>query len=200
MVINKAIINLIKDISEKYEQTNRAIGPNIFRGHLRSISTDIEDCIALFISSILPLDYKIYLDPSVYVDGHNHRPDLLVLNEKNECYAMIEIKANMGYCRNAEEVITREIETHDIFSNERSLSCNLSSGEAQVVLYTKKTKLYLIALTAANCSERNHDNNRDCASNNGIKHFILFDGWYDSLTGREITDFANDLLNTNSQK
>ena len=113
MKIEDAINELVSYIKKVYEQINNKVGQNIYRGHLRSISTDIEDGIALFLSKILPEGYKLFLDSSIHVDGVNFRPDVLVVNDKNECYAMIEIKANMGWCRDATNVINDIVRTNN---------------------------------------------------------------------------------------
>lgn len=100
-----AIKNLIDRIAAIHRSTKEPLNNNIYRGHSRSISTDIEDSVALLLSELLPESYSFMLDPSIYIDGKNNRPDLLVLNSEDEVIAMIEIKANMGWCRNASSVL-----------------------------------------------------------------------------------------------
>lgn len=48
------INNLKEHIKATYQKTYNKLSSNIYRGHLRSISTDIEDGIALLISALLP--------------------------------------------------------------------------------------------------------------------------------------------------
>ena len=97
----KSLINYINTV---YFKTSNKIRTNIYRGHLRSISSDIEDAIALYIANVLPTDYKIFLDSSVHVNKKNNRPDLLVVDASNNVKAMIEVKSNMGWCRNATDM------------------------------------------------------------------------------------------------
>lgn len=194
MKIEDAINELVSYIKKVYEQINNKVGQNIYRGHLRSISTDIEDGIALFLSKILPEGYKLFLDSSIHVDGVNFRPDVLVVNDKNECYAMIEIKANMGWYRDATNVINDIVSNHNKFSKETILNCKFSRETTQSITYGLNTKLYLIALTDGNCNAEKHENNKAYASSVGIKQFNLFSGWYGELISCEIDEFAKDLL------
>lgn len=194
MKIEDAINDLVSYIKKVYDQTSNKVGQNIYRGHLRSISTDIEDGIALFVSNILPDEYKFFLDSSIHVDGVNIRPDLLVVNDKNECYAMIEIKANMGWCRDATNVIDYIVSNHNKFIKETTLNCKFSKESTQSIIYGLNTKLYLISLTDGNCNAEKHDNNKAYASSVGIKQFNLFSGWYGELILCEIDGFAKDLL------
>lgn len=193
MELNNAIDKLKKYISEVYQNTGSKIGTNIYRGHLRSISTDIEDGIAIFISDILPKDYKIFLDSSVHVDGKKNRPDLLVIDGNNNVKAMVEIKANMGWCRDASVVIDDIILNDSKFKTIRVLNCEFSRESNQVIFYNENVKLFLISLTDKNCSMKNHEANKLYASNLDVFQFNLFSGWYESLSNCEIEEFGNEI-------
>ena len=193
MDINIAIEELKKYIYNSYKATSERIGPNIYRGHLRSLSTEIEDGIALFVSIILP-KCKIFLDPSIHIDRKNNRPDLLVVNENNEVVAMIEIKSNMGWCRNAKGVIDGIINNDNKLSNAKSLYCEFSRESSQIVTYGNNVKLFLIALTDGNCSAKNHVNNKAYAATTKVKQYNLFSGWYDKLFDCEVAAFAAELM------
>lgn len=188
-----AIILLKEYINKSYSSINEKIGPNIYRGHLQSLSVEIENGIALFVSNILPGN-KIFLDPSIHIDGKNNRPDLLVVNEAKEVVAMIEIKANMGWCRNAKSVIDDILLNNDKFIKEQLLYCEFSREESQSVTYNDKVKLFLIALTDGNCNEKHHKANKEYAKSNNVFQFNLFSGWYGELTNCEIEQFADELL------
>jgi len=193
MDINTAIKELKNYIYLSYKTTSEKIGPNIYRGHLRSLSTEIEDGIALFITNLFP-EYKVFLDSSIYIEGKNNRPDLLVVDENNNAVAMIEIKANMGWCRNAERVIDDLIANDDKFIKERSLYCIFSREEGQTITYEDNVKLFLIALTDGNCSARNHSANKAYAVTREVHQYNLFSGWYGELFDCEIAEFAAELL------
>ena len=192
----KESITKLKDyIKTIYNETNKKLKSNIYRGHSRSISTDIEDAIALFISDILSEDgYKIFLDPSIYINRKNHRPDLLLVNKNNEVVFMIEIKANMGWCRDASKVLDDMINNDKVFKKEIQLNCEFSKDKTERVFY-RSPKLLLIALTAGNCGKENHIANKNYAKAKDINQFNLFYGWYDNLTDCEIYDFCDFILN-----
>lgn len=194
MTKQEKINELIIYIKNIYDVVNNKIGPNIFRGHLRSISTDIEDGIALFISKIIPDNYKVFLDPSIHVDKTNNRPDLLVIDDKNEAVAMIEIKANMGWCRDATNVLNDIVNNHKKFINAKTLQCEFSRETTQDIKYSSNTKLYLISLTDGNCNAEKHNKNKIYAASVGVKQYNLFSGWYGNLVPCEINDFIDDLL------
>ena len=194
-------MNLVDDLKERikniWKETRNNIEDNIIRGHSRSISTDVEDQIAWFIYKVLYDKVKIFIDPSITIDGQTYRPDLLVVRDK-KVIALVEIKANMGWCRNASSVIEKELEErHSVFSKKEEIECKFSITEtSKIVNYDKSVKLYLIALTSANGGKlEDNNNNKAYAERHGVKHYILFDGWYDKLETRDIDDFINDLQN-----
>ena len=192
--MNSPIENLKKYIKSAYESTSDQLATNIIRGHLRSISTDIEDGIAIFMSEILPSEYKILLDPSIHIGRKNNRPDLLIIDSKNIVKAMIEIKANMGWCRDATAVINDIVENNTKFSNQGVLNCEFSTQEDVKVAYNNDVKLFLVSLTDGNCPADKHQKNKEYASQNGVHQFNLFTGWYNSLEDLEIQDLINSLL------
>ena len=194
MELNDAIEKLKKYIAGIYDSTGRKIGTNIFRGHLRSISSDVEDGIALFIADILSVNYSIFLDSSININGSNNRPDLLLVDGDNTVRAMIEIKANMGWCRNASAVID-DIKSNDIkFRTEKQLTCKFSREEEKNIIYGDNVILFLIAFSDSNCNGKNHKANKLYASNHNVFQFNLFSGWYESLINCEIEDFGNEII------
>ena len=188
-----AVNNLKNRIFAIHQSTKEPLHNNIYRGHSRSISTDIEDSIALLFSELLPEDYCLILDPSVFVDGSNNRPDLLVINNNNEVVAMAEIKANMGWCRNASNVLNNIINNDNKFRKAKNILCEISNGDDRDVIYRDDVKLFLISLTDSNCPEKKHQINKQLADSLGVKHYLLFSGWYHSLVDRDSKQFASDI-------
>ena len=140
--------NGIRDI---WEKTRNNIEANIIRGHSRSISTDVEDMIALFISKEFDNKVKIFIDPSITISSKTYRPDLLVIRN-GKVIALVEIKANMGWCRDASNVIEGELVTlQKVFSDAGQIECKFSiTKTSETVSYDDNVKLYLIALTSEN--------------------------------------------------
>ena len=128
---NKAIETLKENIKKIYKKTQKQIDENIYRGHSRCISVDVEDEIAKYILQLLPKRYKLFLDPSISINEKLYlpkkkkiyRPDLLVINENAEVTAFIELKAIMGYCRDATDVINKMVEYDKDFKKEKKLKC-----------------------------------------------------------------------------
>ena len=191
---NTAINYLKNRIFDIYQSTREPLNKNIYRGHSRSISTDIEDSIALFVSELLPKDYCLILDPSIYINKKNNRPDLLVINNKQEAVAMIEIKANMGWCRNASDVLNDIVNNDNQFKEAQNLLCEISNDDSKEVIYHPGVKLFLISLTDGNCPEKKHQINKQLADSFGVKHYLLFSGWYDDLYNRDIEQFADEMM------
>ena len=180
-------------VKQAYDSTAKKISNQIYRGHLRSISTDIEDGIALFVSKLLP-KHKILLDTSIKVENKTHRPDIIVVNEKDEVVAAIEIKANMGWCRDASKVVDHIIDCDNIFKHTKTLTCTLSNQASHTVSYPSNVKQFLIALTQGNCSHNKHTENKKYAISKNVGYFNLFDGWYNNLIDLEIETFIKELL------
>ena len=180
-------------IYQAYNLTQSKLANNIYRGHLRSLSTEIEDSVALFVSYILP-ECKVFIDSSIHIDHKNNRPDILILNDKNEVIAMLEIKANMGWNRDAKGVIDNIILNDEKFKNERTLFCEFSNEENEEVKYGDSVKLFLVSLTSWNCPQKKHDKNKAYADAVKVHYYNLFSGWYDELFNGDIEEFANELL------
>lgn len=193
MAYNQAIDSLKQHIAKKYIQNTKKIKTNIYRGNSRSLSSDVEEEIAIFCKTIMPKKYKYYIDVSIHEGGKNHKPDLLIVNTNGEVVAMIEIKANMGYCRNAGAVIDKLHNNDKVFKEKNELLFKIHDGNKANVKYGNNVKLFLIALTRENCDKNSHKKNRLNASKASIKYFTLFDGWYDNLSNNEIINFANEL-------
>ena len=67
-------------IREIWEETRNNIAPNIIRGHSRSISTDVEDSVAIFICNMFDDKVEVFIDPTIKLDK-THRPDILVIKD-----------------------------------------------------------------------------------------------------------------------
>ena len=195
--IDSAIEKLKTGINTVWTKTREKIKDNVFRGHFRSISTDVEDYIGLFISDILGDQFRILIDPSIYIYGTGtHRPDILVVRD-DKVVAMIEVKTQMGWCRDISPVIEHEIlRMHKVFCDQK-LTCKFSGDEAQKVIYDEKVKLFLIVLTSRNGARaEQHEANVNFAKSEDIGYYILFDGWYDGLTEKsDIKSFAREIIN-----
>ncbi|MDY0214019.1 MAG: hypothetical protein RBS24_00610 [Bacilli bacterium] len=195
MNTDQAVNFLKQSIKTAFDDTKKKLQVNVFRGHSRSISTDIEDLITLFIAKVLPENYKFLLDASIHVNGKNNRPDLLIANQNNEVIAMIELKSNMGYCRDATNTINEIIENHNKFLNFNDLTCKFSDDDQQTVSYNQNVELFLVSLTSNNCSTENHQNNKIYAASKGVHYFNLFSGWYGELIDNDVIEFLNTLIN-----
>ena len=194
MDIEHAIANLKERIRVARESTKSKLAPNVRRGHLRSISTDIEDAIGLFVAEIVPEGCHVFLDPSIHVGGKNNRPDMLVVREDGTVAAMVEIKANMGWCRNASWVIDDILDNDAKFKGEGTLHCEFSKDDNADVSYGEGVKLFLVSLVDGNCPRDKHQANKAYASSHGVLQMNLFAGWYDSLGDLEVRSFAQEVV------
>ncbi|WP_314451694.1 hypothetical protein [uncultured Granulicatella sp.] len=79
--IDKLTNELKDNISKVWRETKENIGDNIFRERTRSISSDVEDAIAVFTSSVLENKFEIYIDPSVTVNKKINRTDFLIIKD-----------------------------------------------------------------------------------------------------------------------
>ena len=187
--------NELKDsIRSIHNDTKKRLKDRIVRGHSRSISTDIENNITLFLFKLLPEGFRYYLDPTVKANGHTSRPDLLIIDESNTVYALVEIKSNMGYCRDARPVIDKMIENDLNYRTERNLKCEFSSEEESfTVTYDEKVKKIIISLTKANCKDEKHENNKAYARSRGVSYYNLFTNWYNALEDYEIDSLIEEI-------
>lgn len=195
MEIEIAIESLKAYIVEEFEKTKIKIRSNMVRGHLRALSTEIEDGIAAFLLDILPEGYKAYVDASVRVGKKTYRPDILIIDNKNIIKALVEVKTNMGWCRNISEEIDKILFKRNKMISEGNVTCKFSNDQTVEVFFSKDVPIYLVAFTSENCSDRRHEDNRKIANAKNVKYYRLFKGWYDgSLIPLEINQFAEEVI------
>ena len=192
---NDAIKILIDKISTAYKNEDKKLHEmaeqGIIRGHRTAMSATIEDNIALLIKNVLPDNYKIFIDPSITINKKTYRPDIMIINNKQHVKAMLEIKANIGYCRNAKKELKKLENKHKKFYKCTKLKCSLSEKE---VIYSKNTKCFFIVYSSDNCGDKeNHEINKLYAKNLNIPYLVLFDGWYNNSTNRDIETFIKEI-------
>lgn len=193
--VDEAMESLKKYIEGELKKTQTKIHPNMVRGHLRALSTEIEDGIAAFLMDILPDGYKAYVDASMRVGEKTHRPDILIIDNKNKVKALVEVKTNMGWCRNAECEIGKICDKHKEMFLKGNIPCKFSNAPQAEVCYSKDVPVYLVAFTSHNCRDISHEKNRKIADEKKVKYYCLFSGWYDDLEPREIKNFADEISN-----
>ena len=196
-VINKAVNSLKTYIEDKYDTTKVTIRDNMVRGHLRSLSTDIEDGVAAFLLDILPDNYTAYVDATVQVrkKHRKHRPDILIIDDKKNVKALVEVKTNMGWCRDASGEIEKILYKHNEMISKGNIICEFSNDSSVEVYYSENVPVYLVAFTKQNCGDEKHENNRKIAESKGIHYHLLFSGWYDgTLIPLEINKFAEEII------
>ncbi len=194
MDVSAAIASLKKYILQEYQKTKASIRPNLYRGHLRVLSSEIEDGIAAFLLDILPENYKIYVDSSVRVGRKTHRPDILVVDNNDKVRALVEVKANMGWCRDASGEIDKILDKHKDMISNGAITCKFSHEATVTAVYGVDVPVFLVSFTNENCGLGHHNANRMIACSKNIKYYCLFSGWYDDeLSEAEIEEFAAEL-------
>lgn len=186
-----AVEQLKNSIKDAWTTTRTAPRGNIKRGHTRSLSTDVEDQVAAFVSDILGEGYELYIDSSVYIK-QTHRPDLLVVKDR-KAVALIEIKSQMGWCRDVSGVIENEIlRMHKAFSEQGEITCKFSTDKSsELINYEENVKCFLVSLTSQNGgNDQQMKANKDNAAKQGVLFHVLFDGWYDDLQEKDVYQFA----------
>lgn len=103
---------------------------------------------------------------------------------------MLEIKANMRWCRDAAWMIDNIIEKDSKFKKKENIDCEFLREETVTLSYEDNVELFLISLTDGSCPEIKHIKNKEYASLKNVNHYLLFSGWYCDLNNKEIVDFA----------
>ena len=195
MDISTATKILKNYIAEEFAKTKNIIRSNLHRGHLRPLSTEIEDGIAAFLLDILGEGYQVYVDASVRVGGKTHRPDILVVDVNNQVKALVEVKTNMGWCRDASGEIGKILYKHTEMISSGTIVCKFSNDKTVDALYTNDVLVFLVSFTDENCGNGKHEYNRCSAKEKGINYYCLFSGWYgDELQDAGIKEFADKIL------
>lgn len=198
--LEETIIDLKNNVIKIYKDVCTPLSDKILRGHSRSISTDIEDKIAIFIHKLLP-NYDIYIDSSIFVDHKIHRPDILLVKDE-VVKAVIEIKSILGFNRDASNDIDKLDDNRKLFANVKETICTFSNYQsdskrnAKNIQFTNETKYLFIVFASENCSKKQHNLNREYAKEKNICYYILFDGWWGrELIPLNIKDFCEEILN-----
>lgn len=94
--LKKKIIKLRNELESFYKEKSKIdFNSNVIRGHVWPISYEFEDKFTNILSEIFKdNDYMFYTDFSL----EKRRPDILI-TKKNQVVALIELKANLGWCR-----------------------------------------------------------------------------------------------------
>lgn len=201
MEIKDAVEQLKNSIKTAWMVTRTVPRDNIKRGHTRSLSTDVEDYVAAFISDITGEGYELFIDSSVHIEK-THRPDILVVKD-GRAVALIEIKSQMGWCRDASGVIDNEIlRMHTAFIEKGMITCKFSTdNSSKQIKYDEKVKCFLVPLTSQNGgTEEQMKANKEYADRQGVLFQVLFDGWYDSLKDKDVYQFAEMILKIEGSK
>ena len=194
MNVSEAIDSLKNYILQKFEETTKTIHPNLHRGHLRALSTEIEDGIAAFLLNILPEGYRAFVDASVHIGRKTHRPDILIIDNNDCVKALIEVKTNMGWCRNATAEIDKILFKHGEMLSKGNIVCKFSHDETATVAYETNVPVFLVAFTSDNCNLKMHNNNKTIAIGKNVKYYCLFSGWYSSVLNEAgIIEFAKEI-------
>lgn len=207
---------VIKDYNKKQ---NSFLETQVFRGHVESMSVYFEDEFTKFISEVLnDKSYKFYID---YTIG-TRRPDLLI-TKNNKLVACIELKCNMGYCRDNVKKINESVkevktlmdkEELQIFSTRqiKYLKNNINKFEedeikkqienetknsGSMILHKtiKGTKNVMCMLISLTTSNISCKKLDNFTAEENVFSFIsLFNGWYYELERDENRKMDSDLL------
>lgn len=190
--LNKNIDSLKQNIKQIELEVSKQLSSTIYRGHKRTIATDVEDQIAIFLDNLCKNQCEIFLDPSIHINK-THRPDILIVNQ-GQCVAMIEVKVNMGWCRDARGCIDKLKNLHQLFYNQHHLTCKFSNSNTKKIIYDEDVQLFLVSLSSVNISPKKIQDNINYANKNNVNHYLLFDGGYDALQNRDINTFSELIL------
>ena len=201
-----------KSFKEKYDQNAMIdFDKTIIRGHVSSVGIFFEDEFTIFLNKIFNArrknsdKYKFYNDFSM----NGYRPDLLI--EKNgEIVALIEFKANLGYCREKAKTLHKKIDkickesqkeisftrfpkyiknAEKLFTEQikEKMKKNEENKKSITIKFNKEigsnVKKALIVLTKDNSGKKdNLDNYKEVFKN---EFYTLFSGWYYDLKNEE---------------
>ena len=193
------LIALSEKIRKKYEeQKNQGDlnSNNIFRGHIPSVSSIIENEIALFLREELNKKYKYYIDYGI----QKHRPDLLVVDENNTIKYIIEIKSNIGYCREIKGDYLKKLkEERELFRKNEIINISYTTKDGKKATKNEvevkgnpDVKMFFIILTSDNASLKYHENNIKNLKKENIGYYVLFKNWYGDLDFRIDETIEND--------
>ena len=196
MNLDKEINKLIKNVQEKYKvngEIEKNYSDKIVRGHKCSMSTIIENEVTKFLCNILDDKYKYYIDFTI----NKRRPDLLIVNANtNQCELIVEIKANMGYCRTFDKsMVDNFVNERKIFKNSVKIKQNDENDNDIFIPISgnKDVKMMLVSFTKNNASQNKHDKIKNKLNKKDIGYYKLFDNWYNGLVESEIRNFVYDL-------
>ncbi len=156
----KSINKLINYIKKKYNDLEEEMiyiggNKNINRHTRLSMSGYVENAIAILIDDILSKKGKKYnylVDVQLIVDKKTYRPDIIIYDDNNVIYGMVEVKAQLGYSGNFNKdnsFIVREnniINGRSIMAKDRKISDKIFdlTNEIKVLSMNKEKNKELI--------------------------------------------------------
>ena len=183
--IKKETLQLVLDfqkMSKDADKTKYDIY-NIKRLKKRSIAELAEDRFAKYLYDVINnKDFYYYINPNV--DGM--RPDIMIVNSKQEIIALIEIKINLGFCRNIFQVDEKKKNKRDYqIDNRVNKFCSIKDKtiifndgvEDKQLRFSKNCKIYYVSTSLENyIKDRDmiDDYKAYVSKNSNYKNFLKF--------------------------
>jgi hypothetical protein len=153
---------LIANIKGAYQagENGKTISKRTFRGTKASIGSFAEDQFALYLDSVVPACYEIWVDPQICHDTaiiasgkgnrkRRFRPDICII-EKNKVKMVFEVKTDLGFQRDIVEKLPIRDAELELFRNGTS-HCTINKQSHKNLDFTPCRNCYFILFSTGNC-------------------------------------------------
>jgi hypothetical protein len=173
--------NFFEEVIELYQNARKAKFKHsqIFRGRNSSISSDLEDLLALYLAKNSKDNYSYFVDQPIKVNDtkNNKYPDI-ILFEKEKIFHLIDVKSDIGWHRNTMFEFCEE--WNQIIENWKLKDFSLKTGEEKKLIsgnFDKNLKLHIVIISLKNSGKKILEDEK--AINKKLKNirlYILSDG------------------------
>jgi hypothetical protein len=145
------VVNLYQNARKSKFEHSR-----IFRGRSSSISSQLEDLLALYLVKNSSKKYSYFVDQSIKVVGtkNNKYPDI-VLFEKEKIFHLIDVKADIGWNRNTMFDFCEE--WNQIIETWKLKQFSLKTGETKELIsgtFDENLKLHIVIISLKNSGKK----------------------------------------------
>lgn len=153
---------------------------NIFRGRSASVSSEIEDLIARFLSLNLPSNYKYFVDQPMKFEGFTTKyPDIVIQDSDNGLIGnLIDVKNDLGFKKRTG--IFDFCEKWDaVIESVKNTKTHFKLGHTKELLkgkFSKNLKYHVVVITEKNSGSRIKEDQERVGKLKNVNLYFLSEG------------------------
>jgi len=166
--------------------------PSIKRGRSHSISSQVEDLFAFFLSLNLTKDYQFFVDQPLNLGKRQFYPDISVVENRKLIHAF-DVKTDLGWKRNdfSDFCKNKNDELKDFFNVELSVTDGISKNKF-LIKTPQEFHYHIVILSGLNIKREKLKKHLNTISKLKYVHaYVLFPNEHPNYYGDDVEQFIN---------